>query len=104
MRAKFIRGQNPKKSMELGVDGEVQKVGYYDKFADGTYPIQEPSDRAHELFKNWDDLIDNNYVFRYREIGEEDWADAHPLQLSGKRIIYDGQIYTIPVITYIPSG
>jgi len=96
MRAKFIRGQDPKAAMGLGVNGEVEKVGYYEKFGDGHAPIQEPAYRAHELFRNWEDAVDDNYVFKYRETGDDEWYSADPFQLSGKTIIYDGEIYTIP--------
>jgi hypothetical protein len=96
MRAKFIRGQDPKKAMGLGIDGEVEKVGYYEKFGDEQAPIQEPAYRAHELFRNWEDVVDDNYVFRYKGNEDDDWYNMDPEQLVGKTIIYDGEIYTIP--------
>ena len=96
MRAKFIRGEDPKVSMGLGVDGEVEKVGYYEKFGNDWAPVQETSVKSHELFRNWPDLIDKRYIFRYKGKDDEDWYNMDSEQLAGKTIIYDGQIYTIP--------
>ncbi|HPI82893.1 MAG TPA: hypothetical protein PK122_06725 [Candidatus Paceibacterota bacterium] len=96
MRAKFIRGGDPKDLLGIGVDGEVLKVGYYGDSNDQMIPVEEPNYRAHDLFANWLDLIDDDYVFKYRRRGTEDTYSAGPDDLEGKTIIYDGKIYSIP--------
>lgn len=96
MRAKFIRGQDPKAAMGLGVDGEVLKVGHWGRFSDGRAPIAVSDRLGHEIFSRWADLIDNEFVFSYRGNGEDDEWNVDPEQLSGKTIIYDGKIYSIP--------
>jgi len=96
MRAKFIRGQDPKEAMGLGIDGEVEKAACYEKFGDSYAPVPPSKEELHELFSNWKDLINGNYIFRYKEKGESRFWDASPRSLEGKTILYDGKIYNIP--------
>jgi hypothetical protein len=97
MRAKFIRGQDPKEAMGLGIDGEVEKANFYKKFSESTYrPVTLSKEELHKLFSNWKDLIDKNYIFRYKKKGDIRAWDASPGSLKGKIIAYDGKIYKIP--------
>lgn len=92
-----MRGQDPKKNLDIGYDLEVEKVGYYAKMGNGYAPIQLSTSKSHELFSNWLDLAERDHVFRYKEKGEEEFIpDGFLGDLDGKIILYDGKIYTIP--------
>jgi hypothetical protein len=97
MRAQFIKGQDPIEAMGLGIDGEVEKANFYKKFSEFTYrPVTLSKEQMHELFSNWKNLINGDYIFRFKEKGEIRAWDASPKSLEGKTIAYDGKIYDIP--------
>jgi hypothetical protein len=96
MRAQFIRGQDPKEALKIGIQGEVLKVAYYE-LEDGKWiPVMEPNYRVHDLFADWLNLVDTNYLFKYRDKKSGEIYDINALGLSGRTIIYDDTVYTIP--------
>lgn len=96
MRAKFIRGKDPKAAVGLGVDGEILQIGRFEKFNTGYAPVMIPINMGHDLLSNWEEEIDGNYIFKYHAKGYEHPGDADPEQLAGKTVIFDGKIYSIP--------
>jgi len=95
MRAKFIRGQDPKDALGIGVFGEIIQGGYYGDDNYNTTPVAVSDTDMVLLLNNWMESIDDDYVFRVKDKAGE-VVHMDPDDMEGKSFIYKGAIYNIP--------
>ena len=95
MRAKFIRGQDPKEVMGLGIYGEIETAGYFGNDNFSSVPVKVSEASLVILLNNWESMIDDDYVFRV--LRKDDFLETmDPDEMEGKSFTYKGLIYHIP--------
>ena len=95
MRAKFIRGMDPKDTLGLGIQGEILQVGYTGTDNFQNVPIKQSDSQIVLLLNNWTESIDDDYVFDVR-LNNGDKVYLDPDDMEGKTWLYSGGIYSLP--------
>jgi hypothetical protein len=94
MRAKFIRGQDAKRALDIGIAGEILSVGFYNNHST-PHPEKITDDEIVMLLSDWKNKIDDDHLFVIRE-GEDGVRGVEPSVLEGKAWKFSGGVYFIP--------
>lgn len=92
--AEFKRAEDPKRTLELGPDGEILNAGYY-RINQSSRPQKLTDNETVLLLNNWKEQISDDYIFLVKD-RDGDHIIMLPEDLVGKSFIYKGGIYRIP--------